>query len=447
MFAVLIGIGFTLLGNFFPAEILKLMGADADILSIGTEYLQIAMLFSPFFIANYTFTAFVRNDNAPNIAMAATLLSSLFNIVFDYVFMFPMHMGMRGAALATGVSPIISIGICMIHYLSKKNTIVFKWHLPSFKLLASAAGLGVVAFVGEIANSITTLVFNFILLALSGNNAVAAYGVIANIALVGTAIFNGVSQGLQPLASTSYGHGDKEDVKKILRQSLVIAVILSIVLVSAVWVFAQGLVGIFNSAQSAELAKFAVPGLRIYFLGFLVAAVNIVLAGFFSATGQALASSLIAVSRGIIVISLMAFMLSKLFGVTGVWMAFPVTEVVTFGIAMGTGRGHHQWCVVCAFEVWNYSRRSDDVVSLHWTPTSGFVPGISWTLGRRGRTGGVVLPGILQHEGYLPKWYYAGDGSCISDASGAWLSSVCGNVEAGALCKTDSGTSEVGWIF
>lgn len=217
MFAVLIGIGFTLLGNFFPAEILKLMGADADILSIGTEYLQIAMLFSPFFIANYTFTAFVRNDNAPNIAMAATLLSSLFNIVFDYVFMFPMHMGMRGAALATGVSPIISIGICMIHYLSKKNTIVFKWHLPSFKLLASAAGLGVVAFVGEIANSITTLVFNFILLALSGNNAVAAYGVIANIALVGTAIFNGVSQGLQPLASTSYGHGDKEDVKKILR--------------------------------------------------------------------------------------------------------------------------------------------------------------------------------------------------------------------------------------
>lgn len=87
--------------------------------------------------------------------------------------------------------------------------------------------------------------------------------------------------------------------------------------------------------QSAELAKFAVPGLRIYFLGFLVAAVNIVLAGFFSATGQALASSLIAVSRGIIVISLMAFMLSKLFGVTGVWMAFPVTEVVTFGIAMG----------------------------------------------------------------------------------------------------------------
>ena len=107
----------------------------------------------------------------------------------------------------------------------------------------------------EIANSITTLVFNFILLALSGNNAVAAYGVIANIALVGTAIFNGVSQGLQPLASTSYGKGDKEDVKKILRQSLVIAVILSIVLVSAVWVFAQGLVGIFNSAQSAELAK------------------------------------------------------------------------------------------------------------------------------------------------------------------------------------------------
>lgn len=334
MFAVLIGLIFTGLGVACPDTILKLMGANKEILEVGTDYLRIAMLFSPFFIANYTFTAFVRNDNAPNIAMAATLLSSLFNIVFDYIFMFPMQLGMRGAALATGVSPIISIGICMIHYLSKKNTIVFRWHLPSFKLLASAASLGIVAFVGEIANSITTLVFNFILLALSGNDAVAAYGVIANIALVGTAIFNGVSQGLQPLASTAYGHGDKDDVKKILRQSLVIAMLLSAVLVLGVWIFAQGLVGIFNSEHSDVLVQLAVPGLRIYFLGFLVAAVNIVLAGFFSATGQALASSLIAVSRGIIVISLMAFVLSKLFGMTGVWLAFPVTEIITFGIAM-----------------------------------------------------------------------------------------------------------------
>ena len=146
MFAVLIGIGFTLLGNFFPAEILKLMGADVDILSIGTEYLQIAMLFSPFFIANYTFTAFVRNDNAPNIAMAATLLSSLFNIVFDYILMFPMGLSMAGAALATAISPIIGILICCIHLCSKKCTVPLHPIIPSIRKLIYSCQVGVSAW-------------------------------------------------------------------------------------------------------------------------------------------------------------------------------------------------------------------------------------------------------------------------------------------------------------
>ena len=141
MFAVLIGIGFTLLGNFFPCRDSEADGSgcgypvDRNGISADCD-----AVFAIFYCELYLYCV-CKNDNAPNIAMAATLLSSLFNIVFDYVFMFPMHMGMRGAALATGVSPIISIGICMIHYLSKKNTIVFKWHLPSFRLLASAASL------------------------------------------------------------------------------------------------------------------------------------------------------------------------------------------------------------------------------------------------------------------------------------------------------------------
>ena len=90
---------------------------------------------------NYTFTAFVRNDNAPKLAMAATLTSGIFNIAFDYIFMFPMKMGMVGAALATGISPIVSMSVCMIHYLSKNSTIVFTWKLPSIKRFLSSCTL------------------------------------------------------------------------------------------------------------------------------------------------------------------------------------------------------------------------------------------------------------------------------------------------------------------
>ena len=169
-------------------------------------------MFTPFFMMNYAFTAFVRNDNAPHIAMATTLLSSLFNIVFDYVFMFPLGMGMTGAALATTVSPIVSILICMVHYLSPKSSVSFHFYGAICKnayLILQSWHSSLCR--REIASAVTTMVFNFVLLGLDGNTAVAAYGVIANTALVGTAIFNGVSQGLQPLASEA--HAKEKNMK------------------------------------------------------------------------------------------------------------------------------------------------------------------------------------------------------------------------------------------
>mgnify|MGYP000299661309 CR=1 FL=1 len=206
----IVSVIFIAAGLFFPGQVMRVMGADAVIEAIGIPYIRIVLCFTPFFMMNYAFTAFVRNDNAPHIAMAATLLSSLFNIVFDYIFMFPLGMGMTGAALATAVSPIVSILICMVHYLSPKSSVSFHLMVPSVKMLISSCSLGVVAFVGEIASAVTTMVFNFVLLGLDGNTAVAAYGVIANTALVGTAIFNGVSQGLQPLASEAHARGEAE---------------------------------------------------------------------------------------------------------------------------------------------------------------------------------------------------------------------------------------------
>ena len=325
---------FVLVGIFLPCEFLKLLGANGLILDIGVPYIRIVLCFAPFFMLNYTFLAFVRNDNAPKLAMLATLLSGAFNIVFDYIFMFPMGMGMTGAALATGFSPVVSMGICMIHYLSKDNTIVFARKLPSLKKLVSSCSLGVVAFVGELSSGITTLVFNFILLAISGNIAVAAYGVIANIALVGTALFNGVSLGLQPVASSMRWQADIKEERNIYKYALRIGEGIAIAVVVVAVLLGDQLVSIFNSENSAELAAYAGVGIRIYFVGFLVAAVNIIKSGFYSAVGKAAESSGIALSRGVVTISIMAFLLSKVFGVVGVWMAFPISEIVTWVLSL-----------------------------------------------------------------------------------------------------------------
>lgn len=330
----IVSVIFIAAGLFFPGQVMRVMGADAVIEAIGIPYIRIVLCFTPFFMMNYAFTAFVRNDNAPHIAMAATLLSSLFNIVFDYVFMFPLGMGMTGAALATAVSPIVSILICMVHYLSPKSSVSFHFMVPSVKMLISSCSLGVVAFVGEIASAVTTMVFNFVLLGLDGNTAVAAYGVIANTALVGTAIFNGVSQGLQPLASEAHARGEEHEKHQILVKSILTGIALAIVLIAGVWFFAADITSAFNSEQSAQLAAYAIPGIRIYFIGFFAAGINIICAGFLSATDHAKESSIVAISRGIIAIIIFALVLPTFLGITGVWLAFPAAEAVTLLLAI-----------------------------------------------------------------------------------------------------------------
>lgn len=338
VWTLLVGTVFVALGVAVPDGVLRLMGADDTILQVGHNYIRIVLCFAPLFMLNFTCTAFVRNDGAPRIAMAATLLSGLFNILFDYLLMFPLGLGMTGAALATGFSPVVSMSICLLHYLSPRNTIRLTPTLPSLRRLLSACQLGVVAFVGEMSSGVTTMVFNFILLHLAGNAAVAAYGIVANIALVGVALFNGISQGLQPLASACHGSGDTQGQSRIYRHSMFIGLCVSAVVVAVVVTFAGSLVAVFNSQHSAQLADYAIPGLRLYFLGFLFAGANIVKSGFYSATGRGRESSILALCRGVVAIVAFAFLLSHLFGITGVWLAFPAAELFTLLLGLVLGR-------------------------------------------------------------------------------------------------------------
>ena len=182
--ACVLSVPFLLVGIFAPGGLLRLMGGDAGIMALGIPYARIFLMFTPFFMCNYIVSAFVRNDGDPSLAMVATLSSSLFNVVFDYIFMFPMGLGLAGAALATAVSPIISISICSRHFFKKENSVQFVRQRPSVKLLGQSCQLGISGFVGEMSSGVTTTVFNFLLLGLAGNVAVAAYGVVANFALV-----------------------------------------------------------------------------------------------------------------------------------------------------------------------------------------------------------------------------------------------------------------------
>ena len=328
-FSIIVSIPFIVCGLFIPDQILILLGADENVLEVGVPYFRTAMCFAPFFILNNVVTSFVRNDGSPKIVMVATLVSSFFNIIFDYVFMFPMGLGMFGAALATGVSPIVSITICSIHFFTKNNTITFEWKLPSFKRLYLSCILGVSGFIGEIASGVTGLVFNFILLSVAGNNGLAAYGIIANISIVCIAMFNGVAQGLQPMASEAEGRKEQDTKRRVLNHSALIGGIISVILVAVLCIFATPFVTVFNSEGIAELQAYGEVGLRIYSIGFLFAGMNIVIAGYFAAVDKPRECAILSLARGVVAIVFFALLLSSLLGIIGVWLAFVASEATT----------------------------------------------------------------------------------------------------------------------
>ena len=330
----ILAVPFMLVGIFRPDGLLRLMGGDADIVALGMNYARIFLMFTPFFMCNYVVASFVRNDGDPSLAMVATLSGSLFNVVFDYIFIFPMGLGLPGAALATAISPILSIAVCSAHFIKKNNTITFVRKAPSVRLLAQSCQLGISGFVGELSSGVTTTVFNFLLLRLAGNVAVAAYGVVANFALVATAIFNGVAQGAQPLVSQCYGKNEMAGARKLLLLGCGTALGLAALLYGVVCGYTDVLTALFNSENSALMAEFAHSGMRIYFVGYFFAGCNIVAAGYLGAVNRPAEASITSLCRGMVAIVVCSLVLSALFGMNGVWAAFPVSEAITLALTV-----------------------------------------------------------------------------------------------------------------
>lgn len=333
LLALLFAAIYILAGLFFSEKIALLLGANQDILALTTTYLKTMLLFSPAFLMNQLLIAFIRNDKNPGLSMAGMLIGSFSNIILDYVFIFPLKMGMFGAAFATGLAPLISMAVMSQHFFKKQNTFQLLKTGRALKRGLFVLSLGVSSFVTEIASSIVIVVFNFLILGLAGNTGVAAYGIIANLSLVVTSIFTGIAQGVQPLISSAYGKKEISDIKKSAAYALFMAFILALVSVFFVAVFREGIIALFNSEGNQELASIASRGILLYFTAFPFAGINIVAVSIFNSVTKARAAFLLSLLRGMLVIIPLSFLLAGAFGLTGVWLAFPVTEVLTVLIA------------------------------------------------------------------------------------------------------------------
>lgn len=328
--ALLLGAAFAALciaaGLLIPGRIAVLLGADASTYAMCRDYLRVLLLFAPLFLGNNIMLAFVRNSGAPRLAMVSMIAGSLSNILFDYLLMFPLGLGMLGAALATAASPGIGLAVLSLFFRRGGEELRPARCRISAQLWRGICAAGFSSLVTELSSGAVMIAFNMILLALLGNTGVAAYGIVANLALVVLAIYTGLAQGIQPLFSRYCGLAQRGRLRFLLHMAALTVAALSSVLYAGIFFGAEQITALFNSGGDAALRGIAVPALQTYFAGCLFAGENILIASYLAATGSGGRAGLLSLARGFFVILPAAFLLSALWGAPGLWAAFPVAE-------------------------------------------------------------------------------------------------------------------------
>lgn len=323
--ALLVGIIFSVFGSFYLNKIAIILGSSNELLPLVMDYLKVILFSSIIYILSNCLNVFVRNDHDPKVAMWAIIVTNIINIVLDYIFIFNLNMGMKGASLATTIGQLFGVFVLLTHFLKKSCRIKFNIKNLSYKYIKRIITNGFASFILEISGGIVILMFNMRLLSIGGDIAVSAYSIIANVALIFIAIFSGISQGIQPLLGTNYGANKMDRVLSIYKIGTKISFSLGIIFFVIGILEPQVLVSIFSSSKD-ELMEVAKVGIMIYFIAFIPAGVNIINIGFLQAIEKSRFSIFLSLMRGLILIFIILNIFSNIFGLNGVWMTIPIVE-------------------------------------------------------------------------------------------------------------------------
>ena len=194
--------------------------------------------------------------------------------------------------------------------------------------------LGVPSFITEVSSGLIILLFNFTILKISNNTGVAAYGIIANLALIVISIFTGIAQGIQPIISKSYGEGKIKNIRTIFKYGIITAIILGVGCYLFGLIFSEEIVNLFNSEGDKVLLSMAIGGINIYFSAFIFMGINIVTTSFFASINKPKESFAISMIRGLIIVIPLILLLPNFLGMTGVWLTIPLSEAITLFISI-----------------------------------------------------------------------------------------------------------------
>lgn len=331
----MIGIGilyivFLVVRIFFMDNLVWALGASEQTFGMVKSYLNVLVIFSGAYMMLNALNVFVRNDGNPKLSMVAIIATNLVNIVLDYVFMFTFDMGIAGAALATSVGQFAGLVVLLFHFIKKKNSFKFELKTYDFRFMRRIIRTGIPSFISGVTAGIVIMIFNIVSFKIMGNAGVSAYGVVNNIALIFVAIFNGIAQGIQPLISTNYGAKKDERVSHFIKKGRLVMFITGVVFFVIGAIFPVQLISIFTNAQG-EFLNIAREGIIIYFASFVLAGINILNIAALQSVEKVKMSTLLSMLRGFVYILIALIILSKFFGMTGVWLTIPLVEFATIG--------------------------------------------------------------------------------------------------------------------
>ncbi|MCI8418481.1 MAG: MATE family efflux transporter [Lachnospiraceae bacterium] len=325
---VMCGLGYLVMDGIFGG-----MHLSWKVEEYCRAYLSRYLLFTVPILLMNNFTLFMIASEKATLSLICSVTGGVLNMVLDYVFLAVFHMGISGAAMATGLGYSVTAVVGLYVFSQKKSLLHFKKPILRLKVLVNAATNGCSEMATALVTGIITMMFNWTMLRYVGEDGVAAVTIIMYVLMFASSLYTGYSYGVAPMISYYYGEQNREKLKKLVALSLKVIAFLSLVTVAASFSLTKPLVSVF-ARRDNPVYDLAVTGNRICTIALFFIGFNIFASGMFTALSNGMVSAVLAFSRSFVFMLITMLVLPMLLGVNGIWLATPAAELMALGLSV-----------------------------------------------------------------------------------------------------------------
>lgn len=307
--------------------VINFLGGGGNLYPYVRDYLSVIILFCVCYMTGYALEIYIKVDGNPVYPTLCVITGGIVNILLDYIFVVIFHWGIKGAALATGLSQVTTTSLLFYYIFFRTKRIKFVKIKYSLLNLLKIMKVGFAEFLAEVSTGISIFVFNLVILKNLGEKGVSAFGIIGYISSFITMTMIGFNQGVQPILSFNLGAKEHKKIFETIKNSFFILGVLGVFFYTLINIFSTNIVSIFlNDIEDINLTKKA---LTTYSFAYLICGFNIFSAGYFTAVDMVKISTIITMLRGILLLVLFILILPIFLGTTGIWITMFVTEGIT----------------------------------------------------------------------------------------------------------------------